>query len=159
MKKTKWLVHGAIIAALYVVLTEISSIFGLSSGVIQVRFSEALNVLACYTTAAIPGLYIGCIIANLLTGAVIWDVLFGGLATLIGVLGTYFLRKHRIAALMCPVVSNALIIPCVLKYAYGMQGDVWYFTVTVAAGEIISCVMLGCFLGVFLEKYKRIIFK
>lgn len=159
MKKTKWLIHGAIIAALYVVLTELAYVLGLSSGVIQVRFSEALNVLACYTTSAIPGMYIGCVIANLLTGAVVWDVIFGGFATLIGVLGTYLFRKHKIIALMCPVVSNALIIPYVLKYAYGMQGEVWYFTLTVAVGQLISCVMLGCFFGIFLEKYKRIIFK
>lgn len=159
MKKTKWLMRGAVIAALYVVLTELASMLGFSSGIIQVRFSEALNVLACYTTAAIPGLYIGCVIANLITGAVIWDVLFGGFATLIGVLGAYLLRKHRIASLVCPVVTNALIVPFVLKYAYGLQGSVWYFMVTVAVGQVISCIMLGSFLGVFLEKYKRIIFK
>ena len=91
--KTQYITRAAAIAALYVALTYLASLFGLSSGVIQIRFSEALTILPVFTSAAIPGLYIGCILANLLTGAAPYDVLFGSLATLIGAVGTYFLRR------------------------------------------------------------------
>ena len=159
MNNVKNIVYAAIIAAIYVVLTEICAFLGLSSGVIQVRLSEALNVLVCFTPTAIPGLYIGCLIANLITGAVVWDVLFGSLATLIGAIGAYVLRKYRIAALMCPVVSNAVIVPLLLKYAYNLTGGLWFFVVTVAIGELISSVLLGYFLGKLLDKYKKVVFK
>ena len=78
------LTQGAMIAALYVVLTFIANLAGLASGVIQVRLSEALTILPVFTAAAVPGLAIGCVLANLLTGCAIWDVVFGSLATLIG---------------------------------------------------------------------------
>ena len=86
-KKTKTLVTGAIIAALYVVLTLLANAFGLASGVIQVRISEALNVLVCFTGAAVPGVTVGCLLANLLTGGVVLDIIFGTLASFIGAFG------------------------------------------------------------------------
>ncbi len=152
--KTKGIITAAIIAALYVVLTEVSAMFHLSSGVIQLRLSEALYALAWFTPWAIPGVFVGCIIANLLTGAIVWDVIFGSIATLIGALGTYYLRKRKIASLLCPVISNALIVPLVLKYAYALQGSVWYFVLTVGIGEFISCVVFGYALGKMFFKYK-----
>jgi uncharacterized membrane protein len=79
------LTYGAIIAALYVALSWVSEIFGLAHLVPQVRLSESLCVLAWFTPAAVPGLFVGCLIANLTMGCVIWDVIFGSLATLIGV--------------------------------------------------------------------------
>ena len=153
------IVYAAIIAAIYVVLTEICSLVGLSSGAVQIRLSEALNSFALFTPYAIPGLFIGCIIANLLTGAIIWDVLFGSLATLIGAVGVYVLRKYRGPALICPVVSNAVILPFVLKYAYGIPGSVWYFVLTVGIGQIISCTVCGYFLGNAVEKRKQYLFR
>lgn len=84
------------IAALYVVLTYITNLLGLASGTIQVRFSEALCILPVFTPAAIPGLFIGCLISNLITGGIIWDIIFGSIATLLGALGTYFLRKRSL---------------------------------------------------------------
>ena len=106
------------IAALYVVLTYISSIFGLSSGVIQLRISEALCVLPLFSAAAIPGLFVGCIISNFLAGGVIIDIIFGSVATLIGAVGTYFIGKnHRYIALIPPILANALIVPFVIVYA------------------------------------------
>lgn len=94
-KKVLFITQGAVIAAIYVVLTYIVSLLGLTNGVIQVRLSEALTILPVFTPAAIPGLVVGCVISNILTGAVIWDVIFGSLATLIGAVGTYLLRKHH----------------------------------------------------------------
>lgn len=78
------MVQAALIAAMYVVLTWVANLLRLANGVIQVRFSEALTILPFFTPAAIPGLFVGCIISNTITGSAIWDILFGSLATLIG---------------------------------------------------------------------------
>lgn len=165
-KKVTMITQGAIIAALYVVLTMIANAMGLANYAIQVRFSEALCVLPFFTAAAIPGLTIGCLISNLLTGAMVWDVLFGSLATLIGAIGTYLLRKHKFLMTLPPVIANAVIVPMVLRYGYGMiweyQGVDWsipYFVTTVGIGEIISVCVLGSVLLKALLPYKNIIFK
>ena len=92
-RKTLYLVHAAVIAALYVVLTLLANALGLANYAIQVRFSEALTILPFFTPAAIPGLFVGCILSNLLTGCMPLDVVFGSLATLAGALGTYFLSS------------------------------------------------------------------
>ena len=83
-KTTREIANGGMIAALYVVLTFVAQAFGLASGAIQVRFSEALCLLPCLMASAVPGLTIGCVLANLLTGCAALDVIFGSLATLIG---------------------------------------------------------------------------
>ncbi len=158
-KRTKNIVYAAIIAALYVVLTEFAAILGLSSGVIQIRISEALNCLCWFTPFAIPGLFIGCIIANLLTGALVWDVIFGSMATLLGALGVYLFKGKKILSLLCPVVTNAVIVPLVLKYAYGIPGSVWYFVLTVGVGQLISCTLLGYAFGKAVDKRKQRLFK
>ncbi len=155
-KNTKFLVHASFIAALYVVLTYISAMFGLSSGAIQVRFSEMLTVLPVSTPAAVPGLFIGCLLSNILTGCIIWDTIFGSLATLIGAIFTYILRKHKYLAPLPPVISNVLIVPFVLRYAYGAPGSIPYFMLTVGIGEIISCGVLGIVLIKALEKNNNI---
>ena len=155
MKKTTnvtLLVQAAMIAALYVVLTIIANALGLASQAIQVRFSEALTILPYFTPAAIWGLFVGCILANFLTGAAIPDVVFGSLATLIGAFLTYRLRKHKWLAPIPPIISNAVIIPPVLLFAYGIR-PLWFSFITVTAGEIISCGILGMLLLFTLEKY------
>ena len=142
--KTKFLTSAAIIAALYTVLTYVSAMFGLSGGVIQLRLSEVLCVLPIYIPAAVPGLFVGCIIANLLSGAVALDVVFGSLATLIGAIGTRIIgAKHKYLALLPPILSNALIIPFVIKYAYGAEEAIVFMFVTVGIGELLSCGVLG----------------
>lgn len=149
MKNRKKIINvafAAIVAALYVVLTYIAAAMGLASNPVQIRFSEALTILPIFTPAAIPGLVVGCLLANILTGCALWDIVFGTLATLIGAVGTYLLRKHSILALIPPIVSNTLIIPPVLMYVYGFEGTYWYFTLTVFLGEVISCGILGYFL-------------
>ena len=142
-KKTVYITQAALIAALYTVLTMIAAGFDLASGAIQVRFSEALTVLPFLTPAAVPGLTLGCLLSNILTGCALPDVIFGTLATLLGALGTYALREHRFLCAIPPIVSNALIIPFVLTYAYHIPGGIPLFMLTVGLGELISCMGLG----------------
>ena len=137
---------GGVIAAMYVVLTVIANALGLASGAIQVRFSEALTILPVFTPAAIPGLMVGCVLANLITGCAPWDVVFGSLATLIGALGTWLLRKKPMLAWIPPVLSNVAIVPIVLQKVYGVPDAWWYLALTVGAGEVISCGILGLLL-------------
>ena len=151
--------QGAIIAAAYVVLTYLSSMVGLSSGVIQIRLSEMLCILPVFTPAAIPGLYLGCLLANILTGAVWLDVLVGPIATLIGALGTYALRKNKWLAPLPPVLSNALIVPFVLAYGYEMSEAISVMMLTVGIGEIISAGILGMILYFALYKNSERIFR
>lgn len=161
MKNSKalFLTHAAVIAALYVVLTYLAYALGLSNGVIQIRFSEALTILPFFTPAAIPGLFVGCIIANILSGAVVWDVIFGSLATLIGAVGTYLLRKSvKWLAPLPPILANTVIIPFVLTYAYGVPDGIAFLMLTVGAGEVISCGILGLLLLKCLEKHRNHIF-
>ncbi len=134
---------AAMIAALYVVLTFLSNAFGLASGVIQVRISEALTILPFFTPAAIPGLVIGCLLANWMTGCVLPDILFGSLATLLGALGSYALRKHKFLVPIPPILANVLIVPWVLRFAYDVPDGIPYMMATVGAGEVISCGVLG----------------
>ncbi len=152
--KTRFLVQGAAISALYVVLTFVSNAFGLSSGVIQLRLSEALCILPIFTPSAVWGLFLGCIIANTLTGSILLDIVFGSLATLIGAIFTRILRKNKILSLLPPIISNTLIIPFVLKMAYGFGGSVLYFMLTVGLGEILSSGVLGYLLIKAMEKQK-----
>ncbi len=150
----RYLTTAAIIAALYVVLTFLSAAFGLASGVIQLRLSEALAVLPFFTPAAVPGVTIGCFLANLLTGAPGYDVIFGTLATFLGVLGAAFLKKHPILIALPTVLSNAFIIPLVLRFAYGVPDAFWYLMLTVGIGELLSAGVLGMFLLLLIKKHK-----
>ena len=157
MNKARYLTNAAIIAAVYIVLTLITNALGLANGAIQVRISEAMCVLPMFTPAAIPGLFIGCMLSNIFTGCVIWDIIFGSLATLIGAVFTYNLRKYKRLALLPPIIANTAIIPFVLKFAYGFPDGLWYFIVTVGIGEIISCGILGTLLYGYLKKYRKYI--
>lgn len=149
-----YLTTAAIIAALYVVFTGLSAAFGLASGVIQIRLSEALTVLPYFTPAAIPGVTIGCLLANLLTGAPLPDILFGTLASFLGVLGASMVRKKKYLIAVPTILSNAIIIPLVLQYAYGVKDAFWYLMLTVGAGEVISAGLLGGLLLHVLQKRK-----
>ena len=162
MKKTNkkstvsvhYLTTAAIIAALYVVFTGLSAAFGLASGVIQIRLSEALTVLPYFTSAAVPGVTIGCLLANLLTGAPLPDIIFGTLASFLGVLGASLLRKKKYLIAIPTILSNAIIIPLVLQYAYGVKDAFWYLMLTVGAGELISAGLFGGLLLHVLQKRK-----
>lgn len=154
---TSALVQAAMIAAIYVVLTFIANAFGLASYAIQVRFSEALTILPYFTPAAIPGLFIGCLLSNILTGCALPDIIFGTLATLLGAVLTYRLRKYKWLAPVPPIIANAIVVPLVLLYAYGIR-PLWLSFITVTAGEVISCGILGLLLLFTLEKYRSRLF-
>ena len=158
-KKATFITQAAMIAALYVVLTFIANAFGLANYAIQVRFSEALTILPFFTPAAIPGLFVGCILSNLLTGCMLLDIIFGSIATLLGALGTYALRKYKWTAPISPIIINTIMVPYILAYVYQFEGSIPYFMVTVGIGEIISCGILGMILLFVLEKYRTVIFK
>lgn len=158
-KKVVLIVHAAVIAALYVVLTFIANALGLANSAIQVRFSEALTILPLFTPAAVPGLFIGCILSNFLTGCVLWDIIFGSIATLLGALGTYSLRRFpKWLAPLPPILANTIIVPLVLAYVYHFEGSLPYFMVTVGIGEFISCDILGLLLHNLLARYKKFLF-
>lgn len=155
-KKLVFICQAAVIAALYVVLTYVFSAF--ASGVIQVRVSEALTILPAFTPAAIPGLVIGCLLSNTMTGCVLLDIIFGSVATLIGALGSYALRRHTWLVPIPPIVSNMIIVPFVLRYAYGATDAFPFMIATVGAGEIISCYLLGMILYGALKKVNHTLF-
>ena len=150
-KKVLFLTQAAMIAAIYVVLTIIFRPF--SFGEIQVRIAEALTILPVFTPAAIPGLFIGCLIGNLLGGSVLWNVIFGSLATLIGALFTYLLRnRSKYLAPLPPILANTVIVPFVLYYAYGVNLPIPLMMLTVGIGEVISCGVLGMIVYTGLRK-------
>ena len=154
-KGTVFITRAAAVAALYVVLTWLSKVFGLDSGVIQFRISEMLCVLPLFTPAAIPGLFVGCAIYNLIAGNAVWDVVFGSLATLLGAWGAYALRNKSVYLAPLPtIVANMVIIPPVLRYAYGAEGTLPFFALTVGAGELVCAGILGVILAKTLKKYK-----
>ncbi len=160
-----FIARAGVIAAIYVVLTVFISAFNLASGAIQIRISEALCILPMFTTAAIPGLAIGCFLSNLLTGCALYDVIFGTFATLLGAIGTYALRENKILGTFPPVLSNMLIIPWILRYVYdisfvynGMDLSIPYFMLTVGIGEVLSVCVLGTLLRKAVEPIKGILF-
>ena len=159
-KNIHLLTQAAMIAALYVVLTFIANAFGLANYSVQVRFSEALTILPFFTPAAIPGLFIGCLVSNILTGCAIPDIIFGSIATLIAAFGTWKLRGigNVFLSPLPPILANTIIVPFVLRYAYGIR-PLWLSFLTVGAGEIISCGILGLLLAFTLNKYRAQIFR
>ena len=156
-KNLTYLVHGAVIAAIYVVLT--LNFMPISYGPIQFRISEALCVLPYFTPAAVPGLFAGCLLSNLFCGAAALDVIFGSLATLIGAVGSYLLRKNRYLVSVPPILSNMVIIPWVLRLGYGSDAMIWFSTITVGIGEFLAIGVLGQFLLTVLLKYRHVLFR
>ena len=151
--RVRFITLSATIASLYIVLTLISAMFGLSSGVIQVRISEALCALTFFTPAAVPGLTIGCLISNLVTGANLLDVVFGTLATFLGAWGGYCLRKRKWLVTLPTLVSNVIIVPLVLVYGFGVTDMALpLIALTVGAGEFISACVLGMLLLLVIQK-------
>lgn len=159
-----YVTQGAVIAALYVALTELSTLVGLSSGAIQFRISEALCILPAFTPAAIPGLFVGCLISNLLAGGIPLDIIFGAVATLIGAAGAYLLRRCRWLVPLPTVIANVLIVPPILKYAYGVPYAIGthsalpFFMLTVGIGEVVCAYILGIALYSALFPHRKKLF-
>ena len=156
-RAVSYTVQGAMIAAIYVVLTMVFA--PIAFGPIQFRISEALVILPYFTPAAVPGVFVGCLLSNILGGCVVLDVVFGSLATLIGAVCSWLLRKHKLLVCVPPIVSNTLIIPRVLRYGYGAQDLIPWMMLTVGIGEVLAIGGLGNILLFALEKYKHVMFR
>ena len=154
-KRIRYLTTSAMIAAMYVALSAVSQLLGLCSGNIQCRISEALCVLPVFTNAAVPGVAIGCLITNILFGLGPVDVALGTLATVIGAVVCYLLRKLPYIASVPTIISNALIIPVVLIY-YQISEGYLISAGWVALGEIIACGVLGTILVIWLKKSPKV---
>ncbi|MQN00621.1 MAG: QueT transporter family protein [Lachnospiraceae bacterium] len=153
-----YVAQAGIIAALYVVLTVFAAGFDLASGAVQVRISEALTVLPVFTPAAVPGLFIGCLLANLITGSAIYDVVFGSLITLAAAFVTRLLRNQKFIYTIPPVLFNALGVPVILILAYGVNSAYPFLVLTVGAGEAISVFGFGFALKKILGRYRNVLF-
>lgn len=166
MTKTKYLIYGAMIAAIYFVLTY--AVAPISSGLFQCRISEALCVLPYFTSAAVPGLFVGCLTANLIMmttmGILPLDVIFGSLATFFAAYLSYMLSKRfpsKAGRWLVPapaVLVNALVVGWLLANIYGVGAPYWVCALYVAAGQIVACYGLGMPLLLLLEKYKQKLF-
>ncbi|MEG0830703.1 MAG: QueT transporter family protein [Anaerovoracaceae bacterium] len=152
--KTKHLIQAAVIAAIYAVLTIVLA--PLSYGPMQIRISEALTILPFFTPAAIPGLFIGCFISNVLGPYGIIDMVCGSLATLIAAFFSYKLAKRPILVPLPPVILNGVIIGGMLYYAYGVPMNLFVCMGWVALGQAAACYIVGYPLMKLLSKYKGI---
>lgn len=154
MRKTKHIVMSAVIAAIYAVMT--LSLYVISYGPIQFRLSEALTILPVFTANAIPGLTIGCIIANIMGGYGIMDVVFGGVATLLAAVCTRVFRKNSFMALFSPVFFNSLIVGPMLYFVVPESKSLLFNIFTVGAGEFVVCFAVGYPLIRLLKKYPKL---
>lgn len=152
--KTKYLAEAAVIAAIYALLTIVLA--PISYGAVQVRISEALTVLSFFTPAAVPGLFVGCIAANIMSPYGLADLIFGSAASLIGAIGSYLLRKKPLLVPLAPVISNGIIVGAMLYYVYEVPLPLIVQMLYVALGEVVACYAIGYPLMKYLNKYKRI---
>ncbi len=155
----RFLCEAALISSIYVILTYLCAAVGMSSGAIQLRFSEALCIFGIFTPAAVPGVALGCFMANLLTGCALWDIVFGSLASLVGMIGLIALKKFPYLALVPYALANMIVIPFVVKLVYGTPEALPLIFLTVGIGEIISVFGFGIPLYLVLKKHKNTIFK
>jgi len=154
MKNTRFMVQAAVIAAVYITLS--LAFAPLSSGLFQLRFAEALTILPALTPAAIPGLFVGCILTNLLVGNGPIDIIFGSLATLAAAYLSFRLRGNKWLVPMPPVIVNAVVVGLMLNYlgiAPFLVAMAW-----VAAGQFVACYVIGYPLLTILGRYKDKIF-
>ena len=159
------LIFSAVIAALYAVLTYAAAFFNLAYGPIQFRFSEALNVLCLFTPAAIPGLTLGCLIANIFSFNPI-DLVMGTSATLIAAIGMYLFRNVKIfnyplLSMLCPVIANGIIVGAEIAIFFTEGGGTvlgfWIAAAEVAVGELAVMLTLGTLLYFVLKRAPQIL--
>ncbi|NLK75673.1 MAG: QueT transporter family protein [Clostridiales bacterium] len=157
IKSTIYITQAAIIAAIYTLLVVLFA--PISFGPIQTRVAEALTILPYFTPAAIPGVTIGCFLSAIISGADILDIIFGPLATLIGAILSYKLRRNKYLVPIPPILANAIIIPWVLKFAYGEAQPIPFMMLTVGLGEVLTAGLMGIVLLFALDRVKNYIFK
>ncbi len=138
--KLKKITFGAVIAAVYAVLTLVLA--PISMGAVQCRISEAMTILPLITPVAIPGLFVGCLLANIFLGSV-YDMVFGSLATLLAAILTYRFRKNKWLALSFPVLINAVVVGGYIGLFLDAGMPVWVCMVTVGLGQAVACYGLG----------------
>ena len=151
-----FIARAGMIAALYVVLTMLFA--PISFKEVQVRISEALTILPLFTPAAIPGLFVGCLISNILGGGILWDIIFGSIATLLGAIGGYMLRRNKWLVPVPAIVANTIIVPLVLRFGYGVNLPFILLVLSIAAGEFLSCFVLGELLAKVLSPIREMLF-
>ena len=137
--KTMFIVRSAVIAALYAALT--LALYPISFGAVQFRVSEALTLLPIVMPEAIPGLFVGCLVSNLIGSATPWDIIFGSLATLIAAILTYATRRNKILAAFWPVICNTVIVGLVL--ALTLDLPVFLTMGEVGLGELVVVYTVG----------------
>ena len=152
--KTKYLIQAAVIAAVYAAVTILLA--PLSYGPMQMRISEALTVLPYFTPSAIPGLFVGCLLANTISPVGLADVICGSSASLIAAWLSYKLRAKPILVPMPPVVVNGIIIGAMLRYVFGVPMSLFACVAWVSAGQFAVCYILGYPLLCYLKKHKGI---
>lgn len=160
MKQVRKVIYAGVIAAIYACLT--IAFAPISYGPVQARISEALFILPCFTDAAVPGLFLGCLLSSLLTGAPVYDVIFGSVATLLASVLTRILAKRSVSkwVLPLPTVScNAIIIGLILKFFYAEPLPLYLLALYVALGEALVCYLLGLPLKALLTRYEDRLFK
>lgn len=162
-KKLIYLVHGAMIAAIYAAATYFSAALGIAYNAIQFRFSEALTILSVFTPAAIPGLTVGCILGNISSPFGIWDIIFGSLATLLSAVCARKLRNIRfkglpLLSMLMPVIFNALIVGAEITFLFPTDApSLTAFLIAafeVGAGEAVVCLAGGIPLFYAIKKSK-----
>lgn len=162
-RKIGYITRGALVSALYVGLTFLCNAIGLANGPIQLRLSEALCILPFFMPSAVPGLFIGCLIANLVTSAAVWDVIFGSLATLVGAFVASKIKNKWLVPIPT-VIANTVVVPVVILFCYTAK-ESWslqtYFITAlgVFTGEVLSAYVLGMILFFALDRHKNSLFK
>lgn len=157
--QSRELARSALIGALYVLLTLLFA--PISSGLVQVRIAEGLCVLPCFTASAVPGLFVGCLLGNLLTGAAPYDVVLGSLATLFAALLTRRMQKSGMSKWLMPlptILLNALIVGWILYAVYRVGVSLDLCMLYVGAGEAVACYGVGMPLYALLNKYRDRLF-
>ena len=142
-RNTRFLVQAGLVAAIYTALCMVLHPISFGFGGIELRVSEALTLLPAIMPAAVPGLFIGCLLSNILGGATMLDIVFGSLTTLAAALLTRKCRERQLLAAFWPVILNAVVIGLLLKYAYGLGMPLWLCMLSIGAGQAVACYAIG----------------
>ena len=139
----RFLAQAGLIAAIYTALCLVLHPISFGFGGVELRVSEALTLLPALMPSAVPGLLIGCLLANLMGGATLLDIVFGSLTTLVAAMLTRKFREKPLLAAFWPVILNALVIGALLRYAYGVPMPLWLCMLSIGAGQAIACYAIG----------------